>query len=118
MMRIRNCYLLVSLGALLPAPVMAELDRLSDKALGDVSGKGGIYLSGDISINENGGPIDNSYFGQYDDANKKCGARFAHQLKEGGGWMALDEIRGSFAFEGLTLIEGAGRRFRFRNSGN
>lgn len=81
----------------------AELDRLSDDDLSDVAGQGGIYLSGDISINEDGGPIDNSYFGQCDEVGKKCGARFAYQLKENGGWMVLDEIRGNFAFEGLTL---------------
>jgi len=88
---------------LVPAGAMAELDRLTDEALSDVSGQGGIYLSGDISINENGGPIDNSYYGSCEDANKKCGARFAYRLKEDGGWMVLDDIRGNFAFEGLTL---------------
>jgi len=81
----------------------AELALISDAALSDVSGQGGIYLSGDISINELGGPVENSYFGRCDDSAKKCGARFAYRLKESGGWMVLDEIRGSFAFEGLTL---------------
>ncbi len=28
---------------------------------------------------------------------------FAYRLKENGGWMVLDDIRGNFAFEGLTL---------------
>ncbi len=81
----------------------AEMASLADEALSDISGQGGIYLSGDISINEMGGPVENSYFGRCDDANKKCGARFAYQLKEGGGWVVLDEIRGNFSFEGLTL---------------
>jgi hypothetical protein len=81
----------------------AELAMISDDALSNVSGQGGIYLSGDISINELGGPVDNSYFGRCDDSAKKCGARFAYRLKENGGWMVLDEIRGNFAFEGLTL---------------
>lgn len=96
--------------ALLVVPFMigaqhavGELDRLNDRALSEVSGQGGIYLSGDISINEMGGPIENSYFGRCDDADKKCGARLAYRLKEDGGWMVLDEIRGNFAFEGLTL---------------
>ncbi len=66
--------------------------------------RGGIYLSGDISINEMGGPVQNNYFGRCDEADKKCGARFAYRLKQDGGWMVLDEIRGGmFAFEGLTL---------------
>ncbi|MBL3559129.1 MULTISPECIES: DUF6160 family protein [Marinobacter] len=82
---------------------VAELDRLEDKDLAEVSGQGGIYLSGDISINEMGGPIENSYFGRCDDPDKKCGARLAYRLKSDGGWMVLDEIQGNFAFEGLTL---------------
>jgi len=88
---------------LLPLPTLAELSRLGDEALSGISGQGGIYLSGDISINEMGGPVENSYFGRCDDADKKCGARFAYRLKEDGGWMVLDDIRGNFAFEGLTL---------------
>jgi len=103
-MKLRSLGLsIVCLSGLLSASASAELNRLSDEDLSDVSGQGGIYLSGDISINEEGGPIENSYFGRCDDAAKKCGARFAYQLKEGGGWMVLDEIRGNFAFEGLTL---------------
>ena len=69
---------------------VGELDRLNDEALSEVSGQGGIYLSGDISINEMGGPIENGYFGRCDDAGKKCGARLAYRLKEDGGWMVLD----------------------------
>ena len=89
--------------ALLPALAYSEMSPLGDDALADVSGQGGIYLSGDISINEMGGPVQNNYFGRCDEADKKCGARFAYRLKQDGGWMVLDEIRGMFAFEGLTL---------------
>lgn len=84
-------------------PTIAELSLISDDVLSDVSGQGGIYLSGDISINELGGPVKNSYFGRCDDSSRKCGARFAYRLKETGGWMVIDDIRGNFAFEGLTL---------------
>lgn len=87
----------------LALPAIAEMTQIGDEALSDVSGQGGIYLSGDVSINELGGPINNSYFGGCSDAGKKCGARLAFRLKETGGWMVFDEIRGSFAFEGLTL---------------
>lgn len=81
----------------------AELAQLDDGALAGVSGQGGIYLSGDISINETGGPIQNSYFGTCEEVDKKCGARLAYRLKQDGGWFVLDDIRGSFSFEGLTL---------------
>ncbi len=100
----RYCYavcVLISMSGVKHAA--AELDRLDDQDLAMVSGQGGIYLSGDISINEMGGPIENSYFGRCDDPDKKCGARLAYRLKADGGWMVLDEIRGNFAFEGLTL---------------
>jgi hypothetical protein len=96
----RFCLLIA---ALLPALAYSEMSPLGDEALADVSGQGGIYLSGDISINEMGGPVQNNYFGRCDEADKKCGARFAYRLKQDGGWMVLDEIRGMFAFEGLTL---------------
>jgi len=89
--------------ALLPSTAMAELSPLHDEALSEVSGQGGIYLSGDVSINEVGGPVENSYFGQCNEQTKKCGARVAYRLKEGGGWVVLDDLRGMFAFEGLTL---------------
>ncbi|MBQ0834320.1 MAG: hypothetical protein KBT83_17305 [Marinobacter sp.] len=84
-------------------PAAAEMTLISDDALSGVSGQGGIYLSGDVSINEFGGPLENSYFGRCDDVAKNCGARLAFRLKETGGWMVFDDIRGSFAFEGLTL---------------
>lgn len=86
-----------------PTSAIAEMSPLADDVLSDVSGQGGIYLSGDISINEVGGPIQNSYFGRCEEQDKKCGARFAYRLKEDGGWMVLDDIRGKFSFEGLTL---------------
>ncbi|MDX5385428.1 MAG: hypothetical protein LPK24_02730 [Marinobacter sp.] len=93
----------LSLMAVLTLPARAEMAPLEDEALSKVAGQGGIYLSGDISINEMGGPVENAYFGRCDETDKKCGARFAYRLKEDGGWMVLDEIRGLFAFEGLTL---------------
>lgn len=100
----RHCQAAFIVIAMLGAKqAVAELDRLDDQDLAEVSGQGGIYLSGDISINELGGPIENSYFGRCDDPGKKCGARLAYRLKSDGGWMVLDEIRGNFAFEGLTL---------------
>ncbi|WP_442915237.1 hypothetical protein [Marinobacter sp. SS21] len=95
--------ILLPLLAAAAKPAAAELSRLGDGDLARVSGQGGIYLSGDVSINEVGGPIQNSYFGACGEAGKKCGARLAYRLREDGGWFVLDDIRGSFSFEGLTL---------------
>ena len=74
----------VMLAGLLCSPFAgAEMAPLDDAGMAEVSGRGGIYLSGDISINELGGPIQNDYFGRCDEQDKKCGARLAYQLKEG-----------------------------------
>lgn len=94
---------LLTIGTVLSLSVHAEMAKLDDGDLASVAGQGGIYLSGDVSINEIGGPVQNSHFGSCSDNTKKCGARLAYQLKENGGWMVLDDIRGKFSFEGLTL---------------
>ncbi len=89
----------------------AHLKKMDDKAMSNVAAQGGIYLSGDVSLNETGGPISNSYFGACSDTTKVCGARIAVQMKQNGGWLVLDNLRGKFSFEGLTL------RTRTINSG-
>jgi len=76
----------------------AELQEVNDADLANVSGQAGIYLSGDISINENGGPL---WTCQAD--GSKCGGRVTMKPREDGGWFVLDDIRGSFSFQGLTL---------------
>lgn len=87
---------------LFPLAVEAELSSISDTDMSNVSGQGGVYLSGEIAINENGGPIQNAYWGDCSD-EKKCGARLAMQTRNNGGWFVLDDIRGTFSFQGLTL---------------
>jgi len=85
----------------------AEMSRINDNELSEVTGQSGVYLSGEISINENGGPIDsasgNSYFGDCSDSSKVCGARLSFQTQQSGGWFVIDNIKGSIAFEGLTF---------------
>ncbi len=76
----------------------AELQEVTDADLADVSGQAGIYLSGDVSINENGGPL---WVCQEDGSG--CGGRVTMKPREDGGWFVLDDIRGSFSFQGLTL---------------
>ena len=81
----------------------AELASLNDSDLSGVSGQGGVYLSGEISINENGGPIQNAYFGDCTNSTQRCGARTSVQTKKNSGWFVLDDYKGSFSFQGLTL---------------
>lgn len=85
------------------AAATAEMQRIADDQLSDVTGQSGVYLSGEVAINENGGTLNNSYFGACSDADKVCGARWSFQTQQNGGWFVLDNIRGTIAFEGLTL---------------
>lgn len=91
------------------------LEPLGEKELQQVLGQGGVYLSGDITINETGGPLnklaDSSNPSEWQDScilsstNKRCGARLAVNAGDGAnsGWLVLDNIRGRFSFEGMTL---------------
>ncbi len=98
--------------ALLTLPVLA-LEPLDSQALGEVTGQGGVYLSGDLTINDTGGPLNrdgpsqNGYSWQtacgVNTTDKRCGGRIAVNTGQSGGWLVLDNIRGRFAFEGLTL---------------
>ncbi len=81
---------------------VAELASISDEEMSQVSGQGGVYLSGEIAINETGGPVNNAYWGDCTDA-KKCGARLSFKTRETGGWFVVDDLRGTFSFQGLTL---------------
>lgn len=90
--------------AMLALPAMAEMERLDDEALSSVSGQGGgMSLSGDLTFNENGGPLQGEGLGFDCGDNERCGARIAARLSEEGGWFVLDDLQGTFAFEGLTL---------------
>jgi hypothetical protein len=81
----------------------AEMSRINDTELSEVTGQSGVYLSGEVSINTQGGPTSNSYFGECTDVTKSCGARLTFQTQQNGGWFVLDDIKGSIAFEGLTF---------------
>ena len=88
---------------LLSLPSFAEMSRIDDADLSEVTGQSGVYLTGEISINEEGGPLNDDYFGSCADVAKVCGARIALQTQQDGGWFVLDNIQGSIAFEGLTF---------------
>jgi len=93
---------------------LMALEPLAEEEMQQVLGQGGVYLSGDITINDNGGPLNISGATTGDVWQKsctptstdvRCGARIAVNAGDGAnsGWLVLDNIRGRFSFEGLTL---------------
>ena len=101
------------------------LEQIEDEELSTVSGQNGVYLSGELNMNEDGGPLtsgDAGNSGVWGTCTEKagatatrCGARLAVELNDTGGWIALDEMKGKISFEGLTLrtrtIDGATDNF-------
>ena len=111
---------------LAPAFTRAEMQPLEDEALSQTSGQGGVYLSGDFSINKSGGvlwstPASNtastwtatqrSCATLGATSPEDCGMRIAIRAEQAGGWYVIDNMKGIFSFDGLTL------RTRFINSG-
>lgn len=86
------------------------LEPLSGDELGNVTAQGGVYLTGDLTINDSGGPLNVDGPSSWQSnctpssTNASCGARLAVNIGDAsGGWLVLDNIRGRFSFEGLTL---------------
>ena len=102
---------------------VSALEEISDDGLGEVTGQNGIYISGELDFNQDGGPLVIGDAGNVDpdgagvgvDATwgsctekaagtvDRCGARLAAEMNDSGGWFAYDEIQGSISFEGLTI---------------
>ena len=97
--------LLVAVSSVYALSVQAELQAIDDQELSETVAQGGLYLSGEISLNENGGPISDAYYGQCDEAGKTCGARFAYKIGSNAdnGWYVVDDWKGEISFEGLTI---------------
>ncbi len=93
----------ISLSFLSVCGANADMQSIDDDALSAVTGQAGVYLTGEIAINEEGGPLTDSYFGACSDPAKVCGARLSFQTEQNGGWFVLDNIKGSVSFEGLTF---------------
>jgi hypothetical protein len=96
------------------------LEPISEEGLARVTGQNGVSLSGELSFNENGGPLTSGDTGNLNPldgtsvvwgtctekdstAAERCGARLAIKPNETNGWLVLDELKGSISFEGLTL---------------
>lgn len=116
----------LALAALFVLPAYAEMQALDDDTLSSMNGQGGVYLSGEFSINKDGGvlwntPVSNNpstwTASQRSCATagastpENCGMRVAIRSEADGGWYVLDNLKGVFSFEGLTL------RTRTINSG-
>lgn len=116
----------LAISALLAMPAFAEMQALDDDTLSSMNGQGGVYLSGEFSINKDGGvlwskPVSNNpstwTASQRSCATagastaENCGMRVAIRSEADGGWYVLDNLKGVFSFEGLTL------RTRTINSG-
>ncbi|MFC5697519.1 DUF6160 family protein [Pseudomonas sp. GCM10022186] len=102
----------------LPLLARAELQPLEDRDLSELSGQGGVYLSGEFSINKNGGVLwktpqsndpatwavnERSCAAAGAASPESCGLRIAIRTESNGGWYVLDNLKGIFSFEGLTL---------------
>lgn len=95
------------------------LEEMSEDSLANVTGQSGVYVSGELIFNENGGPLTSADAGNVDpnDASvvwgtcdevattsaDRCGARMAVQPSDGGGWIAMDDMKGGISFEGMTI---------------
>lgn len=102
-----------------PTLAVSALEPLDADQLDAVYGQGGVYLTGEFSVNSRGGPLWSVNSGVLDERGmlkeqrncgssaspKDCGLRMAFKIEEGadGGWVVLDDVTGRFAFEGLTL---------------
>jgi hypothetical protein len=117
--------LVLSLSTLMVATSsMAEMEAIDDFDLSEISGKGGVYLSGEFAINKDGGPLwddpnevsgftpgtrpifdgAGNIVGSEECENGICGLRLAIKLNENSeGWYVLDDVSGGMSFEGLTL---------------
>ncbi len=97
---------------------LQALELMNDEGLENVTGQNGVSLSGELSFNEDGGPLSDSIdpdadgamtstWGTCSDAQaSRCGARLSVKLnKDTGsqGWYVLDEMKGKISFEGLTI---------------
>jgi len=105
-------FLLLSVNAL-------ALEPISDDELNTYTGQNGVYLSGDISLNEVGGPLTSADSNNIDPNDgstvwgtceekglgtvSRCGARLSVNTNSTNGYFVLDEMRGKMSFEGLTL---------------
>ncbi|GLQ32444.1 hypothetical protein [Litoribrevibacter albus] len=100
---------LMSVCVLAANTAFAELTAIDDAELSDAVAQGGLYLSGELSLNEDGGPISDATYGTCSDVangtSSRCGARFSYKIggNADNGWYVIDDWKGELSFEGLTI---------------
>ncbi|WP_281645257.1 hypothetical protein [Parendozoicomonas sp. Alg238-R29] len=94
---VTSCFL--SISCFFSGLAQAELEALDDDMLSGSTAQG-VTLSGNFSLNENGGPLWRAPDGNCSVStnNGECGTRIAIQEDEGSGWIILDIFQGSLAF--------------------
>ncbi|KAF1072007.1 MAG: hypothetical protein GAK45_00348 [Pseudomonas citronellolis] len=80
--------------ALIATLAQAEMRDLDDHEMADVSGQDGVSLSVNLSLA--GNAADTRCSGG-------CGARLAIQPMSSTGYLVIDNVKGTFAFDGMTL---------------
>lgn len=103
---------------LIACPAWAQLSAMTESDLREQSGQGGVQLSGAFSINTLGGalwrtPVSNNPTTWSADqrscapsgaaAPQACGMRLGLRAQAQGGWYVLDNVKGRYSFEGLTV---------------
>ena len=89
--KIKNVLPALVIFSALATNVQAELAPIDDAELSNAVAQGGLYLSGEFSLNEEGGPIQDATYGDCTD-DKRCGARFSYKLggNDSNGWYVID----------------------------
>lgn len=110
-----RCFLLWLLSV---TPAWAQLNALSEDDLRAHAGQGGMYLTGEFSVNRDGGvlwskPNSNDPLTWAADQRscaptgatvvQSCGVRVAVRTQATGGWYVVDNLKGTYSFEGLTI---------------
>ena len=75
-------------------PAWAELQAMDEGELQDITGRDGLSLSADINFAANPGQTR---------CPGGCGTRIAFQPANSAGFIVIDNIRGTFSFDGVTL---------------
>jgi len=72
-----------------------SLEPLNDSSMSDFTGQAGISISAEVTINENGGPLDGTKGGRI--------AVSSGSTDSSNGWLIYDNVKGSLSYENMTI---------------